>query len=162
MLLKSGVAQAFRQWQWNPKPVMLQAWSLLQTVSLYDSQCSSSILVSTSSRRASLLSVGECRKQRLSPRQMSLLLLCHCEVGNKETGEAKDKKDHANPMVNIPQSGARATIGQYCLKDHLQNSLDTAKGKQDWLCQGHWASPSFPLHFNQTLNRWLRLSLESI
>lgn len=59
-------------------------------------------------------------------------------------------------------SGARATIGQYCLKDHLQNSLDTTKGKQACLCQGHWVPPSFPLHFNQTLNKWLRLSLESI
>lgn len=44
----------------------------------------------------------------------------------------------------------------------MQNNLNTTKGKQDCLCQGHWVLPSFPLHFNQTLNRWLRLSLESI
>lgn len=73
------------------------------------------------------------------------------------------KKDCTSLMIKILQSRAMTTVGQYCLKDHLQNSLETAKGKQDCLCEAHWVPPSpLPPRFNQTLYRWLRLSLESI
>lgn len=47
------------------------------------------------------------------------------------------RKDHANLMTEILQSGAKIAVGQYYLKDHMQNSLETGKGKQDSLCEVH-------------------------
>lgn len=72
------------------------------------------------------------------------------------------KKDHTNLMIKILQSRSVTTIGQYCLKDHLQTSLETAKGKQGCLHEAHWVPPRPLPRFNQTLHRLLRLSLESV
>lgn len=133
MLFKSGEAQAFRQREWTPKPVILQAWSLWWAQATWQPSyfCKGRTKITDDN-------VGS----NSSPQDS-----CHCcfsvtaKLGIKRQVKLMSKKERTNLMIKIPQSRAMTTIGQYCRKDHLQ----TAKGKQECLCEMHWVLPSSPI-----------------